>query len=190
MGKLILWQNVSLDGYVGTDPDDDHAWMSIDAELHDDFNRTAAAAEVLVYGRVSYEIMLSYWPFAEDDPNASEQEREYSRIWKPARKVVLSTTLTDPEWNTTVIADDAASRVAELKESTEGVLATMGGSVTPSFLAREGLLDELRLYVHPAALGGGVPLFSELRRPLRLEPIETRSFGSGVVLLRHRVLND
>ncbi|MDP9189599.1 MAG: dihydrofolate reductase family protein [Actinomycetota bacterium] len=188
MRKLTLWQNVSLDGYIAGN-DEDIEWLEIDEELHEEFNREGEKAGAFVYGRRSYEVMLSYWPTADTDPSTPEYEKEFSRIWKAKPKVVLSRTLEHADWETRVIAADAAGEIAKLKRDPGGELMMMGGSEAPSALLREGLIDELRLYVSPFVLGDGLPLFTGLERPLRLKTIETRNFGSGVVLLRHEVLN-
>ena len=97
-------------------------------------------------------------------------------------KVVFSSTLTDPEWaDTRVVSGDLATEIATLKAEDGGPLLLHGGASFARALAGLGLIDEYRLYLHPVALGDGLPLFGER---VRLKLVDSRTFATGVVATR------
>jgi dihydrofolate reductase len=101
-------------------------------------------------------------------------------------KIVFSRTLERADWNTTVVREVVPEEIRELKAQPGGDLAVGGADLAGTFL-QHGLVDELRLYVHPVVLGRGRPLFPTSDTPLPLRVVETRTFGNGVVLLRYAV---
>ena len=109
---------------------------------------------------------------------------EFARIWRDMPKIVFSRTLERADWNTTVVHDVVVEEVMELKAQRGGDLVLGGADLAGTFLAH-GLVDEIRLYVHPVVLGTGRPLFPSPgpKRDLRLAG--TLAFGNGVVLLRY-----
>ncbi|MFD6885741.1 dihydrofolate reductase family protein [Streptomyces sp. NPDC059957] len=185
MGKIILMSQVSLDGYY-EGPERQLDWGRVDEELHQHMNDEVRSAGGMLMGRVTYEQMAAYWPTAGADPAATAAERDFAGIWRSARKYVYSRTLAaeqaDPK--ATVLREVVPEEVAALKAAPGGDLTLSGADLAASFL-RHGLVDEYRIYVHPVRIGRGHPLFppSDGLVPLRLE--ETRTFGTGVVLLRY-----
>jgi dihydrofolate reductase len=134
-------------------------------------------------GRVSYELMASYWPTADSDPSASPVEKEYAGIWRDMPKIVYSSTLEEAGWNGTVARDVDPLAVRRLRE--QGDLAVGGPSLAETFF-RDGLVDEVWLYVHPVVVGAGRRAFPP-DLELHLDLLETRTFASGVTLLRYAV---
>jgi dihydrofolate reductase len=183
MGRLIYSMSVSLDGFVET-PDRSLDWVLVDEELHSFFNDEARALSAFLYGRRIYELMAGYWPTAATDPKSVPVELDFARIWSDKPKIVFSRTLERVDWNSRLVRDDAVEEVARLKAQ-PGFDMGVGGPTLASTLIRHGLVDEYRLYVNPVILGSGRPFFPTLEQPIGLKLVETRTFGSGVVLLRY-----
>jgi len=184
MRKVIYSMMVSLDGFV-EGPNQELDWSAPDQELHEFANDEAREAGAFLYGRRLYELMAEYWPTADENPSAPAYEAEFARIWRDKPKIVVSKTLDDVEWNSTLIRDNVAEEVTKLKQQPGGDLA-LGGANLASSLMELGLIDEYRLLVHPIVLGSGAPFFPPLDSPIDLSLVETRTFGSGVVYLRYQ----
>jgi dihydrofolate reductase len=187
-GRLIYGMNVSLDGFVET-PDRSLDWTVVDDELHTWFNDRARELDASLYGRRLYELMAAYWPTSDTDPDATEAMREFGRIWRSLPKIVFSSTLDRVEGNSRLVRGDVGEELARLREEFDGKLEIGGPTLAAEFI-RRGLVDEYQLIVHPVVLGGGRPFFPELERPIGLRLIETKRFGSGVVLLRYEAVSD
>lgn len=195
--RFVYWMNVSLDGCIEAEPGE-HAgpeapgWVRIDEELHQEFNDRARAMTMSVEGRVVRDMMDPYWPDARYDDDALPVEREYGEIWTAQRKVLVSRTRTTADHDTRVIGADghAIEQLAAIRAEESGDVG-VGGANLATQLLDAGLLDELLLFVHPAVLGRGRPLFdppaSGTRPPLLLDLLETKSFTNGVVLHRYAV---
>ncbi|PCN48336.1 deaminase [Curtobacterium sp. 'Ferrero'] len=199
-GRFVYWMNVSVDGYIERGPGehdgpDGPEWVSIDEELHREFNRRAAAMALSVEGRVVRDLMDPFWPDAVHDESLPGYMREYGAIWTAQPKVLVSRTRTEAGHGTRVVgADgDAVEQLARIRQETEGDIG-VGGADLASQLLDAGLVDELMLFTHPAVLGGGRPLFdpprSGERAPIRLALLEEQHFGTGVVLRRWEVVRE
>lgn len=186
MGRLIYSLNVSLDGFVET-LDHSLAWATVDDELHSWFNDQARGLAASLYGRRMYELMSSYWPTAEADPQSTEPMREFARIWAATPKVVFSSTLQSVDWNSRLVHGDVAAELARLRGEFDGDMDVGGPTLAASFV-RRGLVDEYRLVVHPVVLGSGTRFFPETDSPLPLRLVETRRFASGAVYLGYEVV--
>jgi dihydrofolate reductase len=182
MGRLIVSMNVSLDGFIEAQGQDDGRWLRIDDEVHGVFNELAAGADAFVYGRKVYEVMIPYWPDAAEDAGKPDHEREYGRLWMRTPKVVVSTSLTESRWNTRVVSSDVGDAIARLKRDSERYVLCYGGSQLVAALEEHNLVDEYALFLHPAALGAGVPLF---RRAVNFQLLESRQFSNGALGLRY-----
>ncbi|HEV7205392.1 MAG TPA: dihydrofolate reductase family protein [Jatrophihabitans sp.] len=183
MRKIVVMMSTSVDGFM-SDPDGGLDWSVVDAELHQHFNDWLATAGAFLDGRVSYELMAGYWPTADADPQSSPQEAEFAGIWRDMPKIVYSTTLEHAEWNTTIRREVDVDEVRALQRERGGDLVVGGANLAATFRALD-LVDEYRLYIHPVLLGRGVPLFHDLDERAELGLVETRIFGTGVVLLRY-----
>src|SRR5258708_18672640 len=160
MGKLVVAEFVSVDG-VFEDPGGsegyEHGPWTFEYDRGDEGNQfkldELMEAEVHLLGGVTYEGFAVAWP---------SREGEFADRLNKGKKVVVSTTLTDPEWqNTTVISDDVPAEIAKLKADTDGVILTAGSGTLVATLLEHDLVDELRLMVFPTILGRGKPLFPE-----------------------------
>ncbi|GAB2957732.1 dihydrofolate reductase family protein [Streptomyces pseudoechinosporeus] len=185
MRKITLSMSVSLDGYF-EGPNRELDWHLVDDELHRHFNERSKAMSGFLHGRVMHELMVGYWPTADQDPASTELEREFAAIYRDMPKIVYSRTLGPgrTEWNTTVVREVVPEEVRALKEQPGGDLGVGGAELAAEF-RRHDLIDEYLLYVTPVILGRGRPLFPELDVTTQLRLAETRTFGSGVVLLRY-----
>ena len=183
MRKVIYRMSVSLDGFIEA-ANGDIGWSAPDPELHQHYNDLDSTVDVELYGRGLYENMTAYWPTADHDPSATEQVKEYARIWRSKPRVVFSTTLQQVEWNSRLVTGNIAEEVGRLKEQ-PGKHLTVGGAGLAASFMRLGLIDEYWLYVYPVLLGGGKPMFGPLQNKIDLQLLETRAFGRGVMMLRY-----
>ena len=183
MRKLIYSMGVSLDGFIAG-PGGEIDWSAPDEELHRFHNQQARETGAELYGRRMHEVM-AYWETAEGNPSAPEHELEFARIWKDTPKIVFSKTLEKVDGNARLVRDGAAEEVARLKEQPGKDLAVGGAGLASTFI-KLGLVDEYRLFVSPVVLGGGTPYFPALDERIKLELVETRTFGSRVVYVRYR----
>jgi dihydrofolate reductase len=135
------------------------------------------AAEALLLGRRTYDGFAAAWPGRRDEMGFAEKMNAMP-------KYVVSSTLTDPAWeNTTVISGDAAAGVAALKDTDGGDILLNGSQALAQALVEHDLIDEYRLMVHPIVLGAGRRLFGETAQPLKLRLTESRTLGSGTLIL-------
>jgi dihydrofolate reductase len=178
VGKLIYSLNVSLDGFAAT-PDGGLEWADVDEEVHAWFNEQSRGIQASLYGRRMYELMAAYWPTAEDDPAATDVEREFSRIWKPMPKIVFSTTLDRVEHNGRLVRGEVGRVLTDIRREFDGDLDIGGPDLAGQFV-RRGLVDEFRLIIHPVVLGAGLPFWPAGDAPLQLRPSGTQAFASGV----------
>jgi dihydrofolate reductase len=184
MRKIVLMLSVSVDGFV-EGPNREIDWHMVDDELHRDFNEQLGAMGAFLSGRVTWELMASYWPTADQDPASPAPIVEFSRIWRDTPKIVYSRTLREAGWNTTVVREVVPDEVRQLKAQPGGDLALGGADLAATFMAMD-LVDEYRIYVHPVRIGRGKPLFGPSDTRTQLQLAGTRAFGNGVVLLHYR----
>jgi dihydrofolate reductase len=181
MRKLIYSMSVSLDGFIET-PNRAIDWVIVDEELHTFFNDQARETGAFLFGRRMYELMVDYWPTEEARTSNLGYIAEYARIWRDMPKVVFSKSLNRVEWNSRLVRDNVAEEIAKLKAQ-PGRDLSVGGPTLASTLIQNGLVDEYQLFVNPIVLGGGMPFFPALSKPVNLSLIESRVFSSGVVYL-------
>jgi dihydrofolate reductase len=164
-------------GFDWTAPDEDVFRFSIDQ---------IREVGVHLMGRRLYETML-YWETADQDPSLDESRLEWAGLWNPLPKVVFSTTLSAVRGNARLASGSLAEEIERLRaEPGEGDIA-IGGATLAAQVAALGLIDEYRARVYPVLVGGGIPFFPRHERRVDLELVETRTFNSRVVYLRHRV---
>lgn len=178
MRKLIYGFSVSLDGYIN-DRDGTIDWTDPDEELHQFHNDRYRDIEISLHGRRLYELMADYWPQVPDD--APGIEREFSALWTEKPKVVFSRTLTEVQWNSTLVSENAVEEVRRLKAGGDGVMEVGGASLAASLMPH-GLIDEYQVFVLPVILGGGTPMFPALDKRIRLRSAETRHFDTAVMM--------
>jgi dihydrofolate reductase len=183
MVKVVLHSGISLDGFM-EGPDADISWHRVDAELHQHMNDVLRPAAAFLEGRVTYELMESYWPTAGADPASTPVEAEFAGIWRDTPKIVYSRTLRSVGPNARLLRDVVPDEVRSLADRSDGELV-VGGAVLGGRFLELGLVDEFRIYVHPVVVGGGRRLFGEGAPLTGLRLAGTHTFGNGVVLLHH-----
>lgn len=187
MGNIVLFMHQSLDGFA-CGPKGEMSWIRVDQEIFDFVGERIAKTNTALYGRVTFQLMESYWPTAADQPGASKHDIEHAAWYKDARKVVLSNTLSQADFtNTTVVGGDFAPTLRRLKEETTGDILLFGSPTAAHSLLAEELIDECWVLVNPVLLGEGIPVFKDIKamQPLKLR--QTHVFSSGVVCLQHEV---
>lgn len=182
MRRLFLHINVSLDGYI-TDPAGDLDWAFADAEFQDHIDRLLESIDGMVFGRGAFEQLEPYWPHAGEEVSATQR-----RLMHALPKYVLSHRPVETDWhNVHWLGADPAAALRELKAQDGRDLALFAGGGAASAAIGLGVLDQLRLVVNPALLGGGIRLFDGSYPSHELRHTDTHRFGGGAVLLTYEV---
>ena len=185
MRDLIVTQNITLDGVI----DASEGWFAVAddpevdrSDLQEALAEQSAAADAVLFGRVTFEEMRGYWPEQTDDTTG------VTDYLNRVAKYVVSGTLGDPGWEPTTVlpADGFADAIGALKAEPGRDIVTTGSITLVHALIGAGLVDEYRLFVYPVVLGRGRRLFPDGTSVPALRLVETRPFRSGVVLLRYR----
>ncbi len=187
MRKVISFMHISLDGFVAG-PNGEMNWIKVDQELFDFVGKRISAGDTALYGRVTYQMMESYWPTAGDKPGASKHDIEHSRWYSNVHKVVLSKTLKGSELpNTTIISDNLSEKINEIKQQPGEDILLFGSPTATHALMQQNLIDGYWLFVNPIILGQGIPLFTDIKDKIKLKLLTTRQFTSGVTELNYIV---
>jgi dihydrofolate reductase len=188
MGKIVISENVSLDGVV-QDPAGDEGfsrggWVGPIAAREDVAKVAldeALGAEAFLLGRRSYEWLAARWP----SRNGALADRLNS-----LPKYVVSSTLEDPHWNnSTVLKGDPVNEVAKLKETLNGEIVVAGSFQLLRTLIEHDLVDELRLKVFPVVLGAGGRLFGQTSDKKQTRLIDSRTLGEGIAYLTYELVH-
>jgi dihydrofolate reductase len=185
--SVIYSMGVSLDGYI-VGPDGDFAWTAPDPELFRFVTAETRELAAYVMGRRLYETML-YWETAERDPSLDEDARAWAAIWNPLPKVVFSTTLSAVEGNARLATGSLVEEIERLQAQPGDRDIAIGGATLAAEAARLGLIAEYRPRIYPVFVGGGIPYYPQAERRVDVELVESRTFGSGTVCLRCRVVD-
>jgi len=184
MRKVILLEHISLDGFVAG-PNGEMDWIRFDDDLVDYTTPFTDNADTAIYGRVTYEMMASYWPTAGDNPGASKHDIHHSRWYNNATKLVVSRTMIGAgKDKTLVIGDDLAGVIEDIKSQPGKDLLMIGSPSAAKAFIGLGLIDEYVLNVNPVILGSGISLFGD-NGPIDLKLTGTTTFPSGVIGLRY-----
>jgi dihydrofolate reductase len=179
MRKTFAFIVTTVDGYC-EGPGGEFDWPVVDAEFNDFAAEQLDEIGTLLFGRVTYEGMAEYWP----TPAAIEDDPRIAATMNRVEKVVVSRTLDRVDWeNTRLIKEDVAAELARLKEQPGKAVAIFGSSALTSSLLRLGLVDEVRIMVHPVVLGAGRSVFRTAEERIALRLLRTRPFASGSVML-------
>ncbi len=181
MRKLLVFNQVSVDGFF-VDAGGDMSWAKEgnDDEFDAFVEGNASGGGELLFGRVTYEMMASFWP----TPRARELMPVVADRMNGARKVVFSRRLKKAEWkNTRVVGGDLAAEVRRMKEQPGDPLVILGSGSIVAQLAPTGLVDEYQLVVSPLVLGAGRTMFQGVKDRLWLKLVRSRTFRNGKVLL-------
>jgi len=177
MRKLIAAMNMTLDGYC------DHTAMIADDEIHEHYNELLRNADTLIYGRITYQLMESYWPSIVQHPTGNKPTDEFGVLIDNISKIVYSHTLQKVDWkNSTLKREIKKDEILALKEQ-PGALIFVGSPSLIVAFTQLGVIDEYQLGVQPTILGSGLTLFKNIRERVNLKLLKTKTFGCGAVML-------
>jgi len=187
VGRIVVTEFVSLDGVMeapGGGEDFEHGGWTFEIDRGPEGNQfkldETMSSDALLLGRRTYEGFAAAWPSREDDAGFAEK-------FNSMPKHVVSSTLSDPDWNNSSVLDgDLAEEVPKLRERYDGDIAVHGSAQLVQALVEQDLVDELRLMVFPVVLGSGKRLFGETSDKKSLSLVDSKVVGDGVVILTYR----
>jgi dihydrofolate reductase len=180
MGKIIAAINMTLDGFC------DHTSGIADEEIHKHYADALSNAGYVLWGRVTYQLMESYWPSVVKNPTGDEATDRFAAIVDRIPKIVFSGTLENLDWESARLAKkDLEEEVLELKQSGNigGKDILVGSPSLIVLLTQLGLIDEYQLCVHPVIGGSSLPLFKNINDRMVLKLVKTKTFSAGQILL-------
>lgn len=179
--------HTTLDGFVAG-PNGEMDWIKLDDAMFGFVGHLTNEADTALYGRVTYQMMDSYWPTAADQPNASKHDIEHSEWYNKVDKVVLSKTLyNNGADKLTFISNNISDEVNKLKQQAGKNILIFGSPTAVHSLMKDNLIDEYWLFVNPVLLGQGIPLFTGIKENIKLKRLPTKEFSCGVTLLNYTV---
>ncbi|MBS1759390.1 MAG: dihydrofolate reductase family protein [Bacteroidetes bacterium] len=185
MRKLIVAMHTTLDGFVAGQ-NGEMNWINVNDEIFEFVGKLTDQADTALYGRITYEMMNSYWVTAGDKPNATKHDIEHSRWYNQSTKVILSTTITDNGLDKTIIIrNNLADNINKLKQEDGKNIVIFGSATATHTLFNEGLIDELWIFVNPVVIGHGLPLFKGAKQNINLTLVESKQFSCGVIGLHY-----
>jgi dihydrofolate reductase len=187
MRKIVSFMHISLDGFVAGS-NGEMSWIKVDEEIFDHVGKRISETDTALYGRVTYEMMESYWPNAGKEPGASNHDINHSKWYSKAHKLVLSKTMKGADLpNTTIISDNLSQKINEIKQGAGSEILLFGSPTATHSLIQQNLIDGYWLFVNPIILGQGIPLFTDIKDKIKLKLLATRQFTSGVIELNYTV---
>ena len=168
---------MTLDGFC------DHTAMIADEEIHQHYNELLSNADTLIYGRITYQLMESYWPSVVKNPTGNKPMDDFAVLIDNISKIVFSRTLKNVDWkNTKLKKEIIKEEVLELKQQA-GKNILVGSPSLIVALTQLDLIDEYQLGVQPIVLGSGLPLFKNVKERINLKLLKTKTFGCGAIAL-------
>jgi dihydrofolate reductase len=182
MRRLLVFNNISTDGYF-VDSKGDMSWAhngNPDSEWSSFVASNAKGGGELIFGRITYDLMASYWP----TPAAIKNDPVVAEGMNNLPKVVFSRTMDKATWNNTkLIKEGLVAEIRKMKSTSGPGMVIMGSGSIISPLAEERLIDEYQFVVIPVALGSGRTMFGGIKEKLRLRLTKSRAFANGNVVL-------
>lgn len=185
MPKLSVFNFITLDGYY-KGYGNDISWHRHSSEEAEYSAESLKPGNLLLFGRVTYEMMFSFWP----TPMAFKNFPVVAEGMNNAEKIVFSRTLEKAEWNNTrLIKGNIAAEIKKLKKTARNDMTLLGSGSILTQLAQKGLIDEYQIMIDPVVIGKGISIFKNIKKQLNLELTASRVFKSGTVLLSYRKQN-
>jgi dihydrofolate reductase len=176
MRKVIAAINMTLDGFC------DHTSVDADDEMHEHYSELISNAGVLLYGRITYQLM-EYWPTLLKNPSGNKAMDDFAIRMDKVPKIVFSRTLKHIDWETARLADKEPDEEVSILRQQPGKDILVGSPGLIVALTKSGLIDEYQLFVHPVIAGAGLPLFKNINDRISLRFLKTKRFRSGGIIL-------
>ncbi|MBL0740401.1 dihydrofolate reductase family protein [Chryseolinea lacunae] len=187
MRKTIALLHTTLDGFLAG-PNGEMDWIQYDEEIQDHVAAKMHGIDTVFYGRVTYDMMVDFWPAEANNPDATPYHREHARWIGETTKIVFTKTMKEATWqNTVLIHDNIPKEVERLKALPGKDMLIIGSASIARFFLQKGLLDELWLNINPVILGKGIDLYKDLPQKINLTCLEAKKFACGVVGYCYRV---
>ena len=185
--SLVAFMHVSLDGFVANRRGE-MDWITIDDEIFKDAIALADTADTALFGRVTYQMMESYWPTVLSNDSSTKLELQHAEWMENTAKIVVSSTMDKVGWNNTrLIKENIAQEIVKLKHRPGKNIMIFGSPrLTHSFMQWD-LIDEYRININPVILGGGIPMFNTHNR-INLKLVTTKTFRAGVMGLHYKTV--
>ena len=167
---------MTLDGFC------DHTAVIADDELHEHYSELIKNAGVLLYGRITYQLM-EYWRTVLEKPAGNKAEDDFAIIIDKIPKIVFSHTLKNVDWESAKLATKSIKEEVLALRQKEGKDILIGSPGLIVALAQSGLIDEYQLCIHPVIAGKGLPLFKNINDKILLRLLKTKTLGSGAIVL-------
>jgi len=185
MRKVTVFNFITLNGYF-EGPKGDISWHRHGAEENEYAVEALKSGSTLLFGRVTYKMMASYW----STPIAIKNDPVVAEGMNNAEKIVFSRTLKKVEWNNTrLLKSNVVKEIKKMKQQPGKDIAILGSGSIATQLAEHGLIDEYQIMVDPVVIGNGTSLFKDIKNKLDLKLTSTRTFKSGVVLLCYKPMD-
>ena len=189
MRKLVSFMHISVDGFAAG-PNGEMDWIHVDDEIFDYAGDQTDNADTALYGRITWQMMNSYWPTAADKPGATKHDIQHSRWYNSVEKIVLSHTIKNSQAkNTRFISNNVSEEINKVKQQPGKNIIMFGSPGAVHSLLNENLVDELWLFINPVILGKGISYLTGIKDKLKLKLVSSNSFSSGVVCLQYQKEN-
>lgn len=168
---------MTLDGFC------DHTAMIADDEIHQHYNELLSNTGTLIYGRITYQLMESYWPSVVKNPTGNKPTDEFAVLIDNISKIVFSRTLKNVDWKNTELKKEVIKEdiLAFKQQAGKNILVGSPGLIVA--LTQLNLIDEYQLSVQPTVLGSGLSLFKNVKNRIDLKLLKTKTFGCGAITL-------
>jgi dihydrofolate reductase len=188
MRKIISLIHLSLNGFT-SGPNGELDWIAYDQELEQDSHSLHELTDAVIWGRKTYELMVSYWPAVPSDPSSTPAELQHARYLDAVTKIVVSRTLERVAWdnaqNTVLIKDHIAEEINAIKQQPGKDIWFLGSPTLARTFIELDLIDEYRININPTVLGEGKAFFADITRSFPLKLLASKTLQSGVVALRY-----
>jgi len=183
--KVVWLMHVSLDGFAAG-PNGEIDWIYLEDELFEDIHNIVQRADTALYGRVTYQLMKSYWPTAAKSPTATKHDIDHANWVNPAVKIVFSKSLKETDWqNTRIVKNHAAEELRELKKRRgKNMILFASPSLAITFMSQD-LIDEYWFNINPIILGRGKPMFQDVSGVRKMKLLGSKTYKNGVVNLHY-----
>ena len=179
MRKIFFQMMLSVDGFF-EGPNREIDWHNVDDEFNDYAIEMLNKVDLLIFGRITYDLMNSYWPTKE----AMTNDPIVAGLMNSLPKIVYSKTIEKAEWNNTRLVKEVnPDEILKIKNEPGKDIAVFGSSDLVITLNKHRLIDEFRIFINPLILGSGKALLKGITTPIKLKFINTRTFSNGNVLL-------